>query len=269
MPIEMTSPVGGPLQLLDELVAEGRGEFTFGEARARLGASSTATANALRRLSDKGLVDRVVRGRYAIRPLGSLGTSAAAEDLGLAVGAAFVGREHRIAYLTALGELGALSHPVPPVFVACTEQVRRQAISRRPLRVVIERPKTIHLEAEPTGHSWTSTLQRALFECALRVDLCGGVERLAEALVGSVGQVDAGRIVPLVRAFGARGRAAERRLASLADALDLFLGLKPEVDRRRPVIRLDPRDRHVDWIDERYRVAWNMTPDELRAVVSN
>ena len=115
-----------PLELIDSLVAEGKAAFTFDEARAALGRSPTATANTLRRLQDNGLVDRLGRGRYAIRPLGSLHTSAATDDLALAVGATFGDRQHRIAYLSALADLGLLSHPVRTVTVACTTQVRAQ-----------------------------------------------------------------------------------------------------------------------------------------------
>ena len=37
----------------------------------------------------------------------------------------------------------------------------------------MERAGTIHLETEPIGRSFRSNLERALFECALRVDLTG------------------------------------------------------------------------------------------------
>lgn len=257
------------LQLVDTLLASGRDEFTFDEARAALDVSPSATANALRQLAEKGLVDRLTRGHYAIRPLGSLGTSAATDDLSLAVGAAFEGREHRIAYLSALSELGLVSHPVRTVYVACTQQVRFKTLSKRPLRSIVEKPETIHLEADAIGRSWRSTLERALFESALRVDLTGGVERLAEALAAGSHDADPKRIKQLVKAFGARGSAAERRIASLAHALDLPLSLDPEVGKRQPVIRLDQRDDRVEWTDSRYRVAWNTTIDELQAVVGN
>jgi predicted transcriptional regulator of viral defense system len=257
------------MDLVDNLVADGRDEFTFADAKTALGVSTSATANALRQLGEKGLVDRVARGHYVIRPLGSLGTSAAAGNLSLAVGAAFEGRKHRIAYLTALSEIGLLSHPVRTVYVACTQQVRMSTISRRPLRVIVEKPETIHLEAEVIGHSWRSTLERALFESALRVDQVGGVERLAEALVAGSAEADPLRIERLVNAFGARGRAAERRLASLAHALNLSLSLNPDVGKRQPVIRLDPRDSRVEWNDSRFRVLWNVTIDELQAVIGN
>jgi predicted transcriptional regulator of viral defense system len=257
-----------PLELIDNLVAEGRHQFTFQEAMAALRVSPTSAANALRRLQDKGLIDRVTHGVYAIRPLGSLGTSAAAEDLPLAVGSALRGTKHRIAYATALSEHGLLSHPVRTIYVACTRQVRIDTLSRRPLRVVIERDTTIQLGAEQVGLSWRSTMERALFESALRLDLVGGVERLAEALARGAADADPVRIRRLVRPFGARGRAAERRLGSLSRALDLPLDVDPKVAPRRPIIRLDPRDARTTWVDERYRVAWNVDVDELRSVVA-
>lgn len=257
------------LELIDTFIAEGREAFTFEEAKTKLGASPSATANVLRRLGEKGLVDRLTRGHYAIRPLGSLGTSTATDDLSLAVGAAFEGRKHRIAYLSALGELGLLSHPVRTVFVACTQQIRVRAISHRRLRVIIEREQTIHLEAEAVGRSWRSTVERALFECALRVDLTGGAERLAEVVASGAPGADSSRVARLAKAFGARGFAAERRLASIGRSLALPLALEPNVDPRQPVIRLDPGDDRVAWVDGVFRVAWNSTIDELRAVVAH
>lgn len=257
------------IDLIDTLVLEGRNEFTFADANALLGGSSAATANTLRRLGEAGWLDRLTRGKYSIRPLGSLGTSAATDNLTGAVGAAFEGREHRVAYLSALDELGLLSHPVRRVNVACTQQVRFSHVSRRPLRVVIERPETIHLEAEVAATSWRSSLERSLFESALRLDLVGGVDRLAEALAAGAHEAEPKRITRLAAAFGARGRAAERRLASLATALDLPLGLDPVVESRQSRIRLDPRETNVTWTDDRFRVDWYTAAEELRAVIGN
>jgi predicted transcriptional regulator of viral defense system len=216
-----------------------------------------------------GLVDRLGRGRYAIRPLGSLHTSAVTDNLALAVGATFGDREHRIAYLSALADFGLLSHPVRTITVACTKQVRVPAISRRPLRVVVERAETIHLEAEPIGRSWRSTLERALFECALRVDLTGGVERLAEVLANGAANADPARVSLLAKVFGPRGLAAERRLASLTQALDLPLHLAPTIGHQQPIVRLDPHDENVAWVDDTFRVAWPLSADEVRAVAGD
>jgi hypothetical protein len=50
------------LQLVDDLIADGKMHFTFNEAVPRVGRSPTATANLLRRMVATGLVDRVSRG---------------------------------------------------------------------------------------------------------------------------------------------------------------------------------------------------------------
>ncbi len=257
------------LDLVNTLVADGRTDFSFQDAVRATGASVTTTANALHRLTQEGLVDRVTRGRYAIRPLGSLGTSAASEDPALAVGAAFEGRLHRIAYRSALSDLGLLAHPVRTVFVACEQQVKFSKVSGRPLRVVIERPQTIHLGAEVVERSWRSTVERALFECAIRVDLVVGIEHLAEALAKGARNADARRMATLAKSFGGRGSAAVRRLASLAHALDLPLALNPEVGKSQSMIRLDPCDRRDVWVDSALKVAWSVSVEELRAVIGN
>lgn len=257
------------LELVNALMAEGRESFTFGEARAVLDASAPATANALHRLSQQGLVDRLSRGHYAIRPLGALGTSTTTDDLSLAVASAFEGREHRIGYLTALGELGLLTHPVRTVQVACTGQVRIAKVGRRRLRAIIERADTIHLGAERAGPSWRSGLERALFDCALRVDLAGGSERLAEAIASGGADANPAKLLRIADGFGGRGFAAARRIASLAHVLELPLPLVPLVGPRQPVIRLDPADEHREWMDHKFRVTWNVSADELRAVVGH
>jgi predicted transcriptional regulator of viral defense system len=73
----------------------------------------------------------------------------------------------------------------------------------------------------------------------------------------------------LAKVFGPRGLAAERRLASLAQVLDLPLQLAPTVGRRESIVRLDPSDDEAARVDDTSRVAWNISADELRAVAGN
>ena len=101
---------------------------------------------------------------------------------------------------------------------------------------------------------------------AMRLDLTGGVNRLAEAVAAGAREADPHRIAALADAFGPKGAAAQRRLASLTRTLELPLDLSATVNKRQPMIRMDPRDEHVAWFDPELRVAWNETPDELRAV---
>jgi predicted transcriptional regulator of viral defense system len=124
------------LQLLDEFVSEGLVQFTSAEAASRLGRSPAATGNLLRRLVRDGLLDRVRRGHYAIRQLGTLGTVAAAENVLLAVSAGFSHVPHRVAYRTALDQLDLLAHPSRSIQVALSKPTRSGTLSGRRLTVV-------------------------------------------------------------------------------------------------------------------------------------
>lgn len=101
--IIMTSLIG--MRLVDGLAAEGRTDVSSDEVRIRLGLSPQAVSNLLTRLERDGLVERVRRGFYLLRPLGELGVAAVSSDrLAEAVVLAVGDRDHRICFRTALHE---------------------------------------------------------------------------------------------------------------------------------------------------------------------
>ncbi len=255
------------LALIDDLVADGIVSFTFEDAVKRAGRSRTATANLLRRMVQRGLVDRVRRGHYAVRHLGVLGTSAAAEDTALAVGAAFTGQRHRIAYRSALDAHDLLSHPSRTIQVAVSRRVRSHVVSDRPLRVVLEPAQTIMIGATSQGISNVSDLERALLDAGARPELVGGAAVLAEALLASSGQVQAERLQGYAGQLG--WSASLRRLASIADKLEIrnLSGLLRPVLEPKGDIKLDPGMAETEWRDKRWRVRWPLTPEELEGVV--
>jgi predicted transcriptional regulator of viral defense system len=261
--------VNRDLLLLDALSRESGDAFTLVAARDILQISSEATSNVLRRLRGEGLVERVSRGHYVIRPFGSLGASVVYESLPKAVASVFEEGTYRIAYLSALGELGLLQHPVPGIFVASTRQVRRQCLGSRRLRIVRERPTTIDLGSEMVDGAHCSSVERALVEGAHRVDLAGGAQRLCEAMVAATPTARTREIERIAAALGTRGQVALRRLASLSSALDLTFDFAPLTRRPTSIIRLDPSDAHFEWMDEHYKVSWNLKISEMRATVMN
>ena len=140
------------LELLDELVSTGRETFEARDVQELGNLSPQAATNLLSRLVEHGLVDRVARGRYALRPVGVLGTRAASEDIALAVAAAFGRQPHRIAYRSALDFHGLLEHPSRQIIVALAKQTSVKRVSGRPLRPVIELPSRITVGSTPAGH---------------------------------------------------------------------------------------------------------------------
>jgi len=250
------------LELLDRIVASGRETFTSSEVAEILDLSQQGASNLLTRLVNQGLVDRVARGHYVIRPLGRLGTSAAAEETALAVAAMFSKRPHRIGYRSALAFHGLTIHPTRRIQVACPELVRVPELSGRPLQVIQESREFVDIGAVDAGHgARVSDIERALIDGARRVELVGGLDVLAEALETAA----SGLKVDVVMDYSAQLNepSARRRLSSIARVLqigqladdllaDLAAGFRP--------LRADPAVKNPSkWTDSAARVIWSST----------
>lgn len=244
--------------------------FTFGEVQKRLGKSKTATANLLKRMEKAGLVDRVRRGHYVVRQLGVLGTSAAAEDIALSVGAALHGVPHRIAYRSALCEHDLVVHPSRSIQVATERRIRTRILSGRPLQNVIETSATLEIGRMPWGVSYISDRHRAVLDAAQRPRLVGGIEVLAETLAMVAHELSTEILMDYAHRLG--WAAALRRLGSLADALELE-SLQGVLQPIRPIVAdldLEPGiGEPMVWRDSRWRVRWPRSVDELMAVTGN
>jgi len=256
------------LRLVDELVADGKTHFTFGEAQYRFGQSPSATGNLLQRMLTAGLIDRVRRGHYVIRQLGVLGTPSVAEEVALAVGAAFAGMPHRMAYRTALDEHDLIVHPARSIYVATSRRIRTRALSGRPLFIVREPETSLSIGAIACGSSWVSGVERALLDAAVRPILVGGAAVLAEAIATAGNRTDVAALIDYAQDLG--WAAALRRIGSVADTLEVE-GLAGQLHPLKPItadLDLEPGGNMPHcWRDTRWRVRWQQTPDEIANVV--
>jgi predicted transcriptional regulator of viral defense system len=250
------------LQLLDEKLTAGQAGLTSREVRERLGLSPQAASNLLTRWRDAGLLDRVAPGHYAIRQIGLLGTSAASEDVALAVGAFFADEPHRLAYRSALDYHGLLIHPARTIQVACPREVTVKELSGRRLRTIVEPGETVLAGAEEAGHgALLSNVERSLLDGAARMDLIGGADVLAEAL--SAAQSDPAALQRMAQEIGAS--MALRRIGSLSDQLPvptLANKLRPLAPPKSD-IALEPRNPAAGdrpFRDRKWRVVWAQPP---------
>jgi predicted transcriptional regulator of viral defense system len=262
------SPSMRYIDLLDDLAAEGKETFTTQHVEQLGELSPQAASNLLTRLVRRGLVDRVARGHYVMRPFGSLGTRAAAEDITLPVGAVFAGKPHRIAYRSALDWHGLLEHPSRQIILALGKRVSLHQLSGRPLRVVLERPDRITIGAIDAGHgARVSSPERTLLESAARPALAGGIAVVANALARA--RVDTDVLTAIARTLDARS--ALHRLGSIAEALQLQAvagRLEPLSSLGRPV----PLDTELagdvgGWRDAKWGIDWPFPAEELEQAV--
>lgn len=254
------------VELVDALAAEGRREVSADEVRVRLGLSAQAASNVLTRLARDGLVEKVRRGVYLLRPLGELGvTSLASDRLAEVVDLAVGDRDYRICFRTALTEHGLLTRPGQRVQVAVTRRLFVKTLGDRPLESIIEKPSTIHLGTQRQSKSMVSTIERALLESAQTPRRVGGIAVVAEALAAS--SPNPAGIVELSGVL--HFDAALRRLVSLDRLLKLgkldSVELEPRPTR---MLMLDPTDDRSDGpIDTETSVRWPFPVDELLQVV--
>jgi predicted transcriptional regulator of viral defense system len=257
------------LKPLDDRLAVGKSTLTSRELREELGISPQATSNLLARWRHAGLVDRVARGRYAIRQIGLLGTRASSEDVALAVAALLGSEPHRIVYRSALDFYGLLTRPVRTVQVATPRRLAVVGISGRPVEAIFEPAATVGIGNEPAGHgAFVSDLERTLIDAAARPDLVGGHLPLAEAL--SACNPDPKRLTALAEELSAS--AALRRIGSLADRLELD-GLAGELGPKQPFsadLDLDPELKKlaVAFRDREWRMRWPVAPAALAAEIA-
>jgi predicted transcriptional regulator of viral defense system len=256
------------LKLLDELVSEGLTQFTSSEAARRLGRSDAATGNLLARLVRDGLLDRVRRGHYAIRQIGTLGTTAAAENVLLSVAAGFREVRHRVAYRTALDQLDLLAHPSRSIQVALAKPTRSETLSGRRLTVVQEPETSLEVGAKKQDGVFISDLERSLLDAAARPTLVGGIAILAEALgAASSKGVDANKLTSYARMLS--WGPALRRIGTLADTLHIagLVGRLEPLTKPSSDIDLEPGHDASSYRDAKWWVRWDHSPSELRNVV--
>ena len=255
------------LALANDLVSEGIASFSFKEAQGRLARSPAATAGVLKRMLDLGLVDRVRHGHYVIRPLGFLGTPATAEEVALAVGAAFKNIPHRIGYRSALDEHDLIVHPARTIHVAVAKAIRAKSLSGRALRLIREPESSLAVGAVKCGASRVSDLERSLLDAARRPGLIGGAEVLAQAVTAAASEIDSGRLTGYAIDLG--WPSAIRRLGSLADALELsnLAGTLSPLGPIRADLDLEPGTQsRAAWRDSRWRMRWPRSIEEIAAV---
>jgi predicted transcriptional regulator of viral defense system len=247
-----------PLDIINKL-AQRSETFTFADFATIHGGPSPAAANALRGLVRKGIVDRVSRGAYVIRPIGRLGTAAGTEDIALVVGARFADGPHRIAYSTALDIHGLLTRPLNNIQLATVGLVEMAGLGGRPFHSIVEAAVTIHIGAIDAGHNArVSDIERSMIDAARRIGLVGGVSVLGDAL---------SRLAPndynpdLVVDYASKLQAPGplRRLGSIARATghNALADATAAARRHRHRIGVDPRvSTEPGWVDPEFKVVW-------------
>ena len=175
-----------------------------------------------------------------------------------------------LAYYTAMELHQMLQHPIRTVFVAVVRHHRGFTFGPARFRFVKVAEAKLFGDEErrADGHVVkVAQLERTFIDCDDRPDLCGGLEEVVRAFARRHGDLDAGRLVRLVRRFDKP--VATKRLGYLLELVghgdrELIWDLEKAAGRLRRYVPLDkPRPTEGAARDRRWELLVNADPREL------
>ncbi len=238
LPIRSLSPRES--RLLSTLAASNQRVFTLADARQALGASEVDVVKMLYRLTFKGWLQRLERGKYRLIPLEAGPDSQWAEHEYL-LAAALV-QPYYLAYATALHYYGYSERQHRFVWIATTRRKRNLAVEGNTYRfVTLNKTKffgytTVTLLDNPIQ---VAEREKAIADGFDHPQYCGGVIEPAKGLWFGSDELDLERLVAYSQRLG--NHAAMRRLGFWLEQLGLG---EPSLLRF-----LEPRDRNYAFLD--------------------
>lgn len=260
-----------PKDVIARLAAAELEFFTPDDLMAVLGVTREHAWGLAHRLAAANLIRRVRRGLYAI-----VGPRAWTEGAGAginwywAAANAVHGEPYFLAYYTAMELHQMLQHPIRTVFVAVARHHRGFTFGPARIRFVKVTEAKLFGDEERRvdGHVVKmAQLERAFIDCVDRPDLCGGLEEVVRAFARRHGDLDAGRLLRVVRRFDKP--VATKRLGYLLELVghsdrELIWELENAAGRLRRYVPLDKtRPTEGATRDRRWELLVNADPHEL------
>jgi predicted transcriptional regulator of viral defense system len=260
----MRSLSGREAHLLSDLAARGKELFTVSEAQQALGLGAPHAANILYRLTTKGWLQRIERGKYRLIPLeaGPEGQWAEHEFRIASV----LSSPYYLAYATALAYYGYSERALNPIWIATTRARKRLVLEGITYRFVSLKPLKffgyIHIQVMETPIALAER-EKALADGFDHPEYCGGVIEAAKGLWYGRDEIDLERLIAYGRRLG--NRSALKRLGFWLEQLDMADGgiLEPLAREGRNYPLLDPSGLRQGHVDTRWRLRVNISEEHL------
>lgn len=253
------------LDLLDDLLAHGRGAITTAEAADALGIPPDQVRVRMHRYVRQGRVIAPARGLWVPVPPQHrvYGSLPGLQMIDVLMG--HLGRDYYVGWLSAAEAHGS-AHQAPQVLqVAVGAPVADRAFGRVRLQFAV-RARVADVPREqrttPTGRFWVATPGTTALDLVDDPDRSGGLSNVATVIaeLADDGRLTDGALAGAARHFPIT---TVRRLGRLLDSLDLSAltgGLQQVADehRRAPVTALDRSGAPDGPVDHRWRIAVNI-----------
>jgi predicted transcriptional regulator of viral defense system len=257
-------------RLLSRLASEGHEIISIDDIETTLEIAPSTAREIASRLAEKGWLDRLLPGRYLIIPLAAGETSMYTTHEYLI--ATHVADPMYIGYYSALDHHGLTEQVPRTVYVVSPNRARSQEIHGVPYRVATV-TKRKFFGYEPTSIEGTSVnitdVEKTLVDCADHPEYCGGIRKLANAMVVAEKQ---GCSWATIGEYLQRldNGAATKRIVFLADQLDIALPTRETLIESftSGYSLFDPTRHEQGQYDSQYRLQINVEQDTLTPMES-
>jgi len=226
----------GKIDWLYQLAKEGK-SFTFSEALSIIGGTKINLKKLLKRLEEKGYIERIEKSKYLIIPLGSEKSKYTLHEF--AIGSLLV-EPYAISYWSALNFYGFTEQIPLTVFIQTTTRRKKQQISIFGVEYKIVRIKNgklfgIRKEWIEESQVYITDKEKTIIDCLDHPEYSGGIVEVAKGLM-HLKELDSGKIIKYADMIHNSG--VKRRLGYLCETLGLKIKISPLAVKN--YLKLDP-----------------------------
>lgn len=246
------------IDILNKLARQGE-SFTFRDAQEIVGSDASTVKKLLSRFENKGLVQRIEKGKYIILPLGAEKGHYTLHEF---VIASLLVNPYCISYWSALHFYGFTEQIPNVVFVQTTAYKKvqeKEVLGIRYKFVKVKKEKFFAVEDIWIENSKVNIAERekTIVDCLDKPQYCGGIIEVAKAL--KHGTYEKRKLTRFAKQIGNSG--VIRRLGFLSE----YVGrpVKLPVIKARNYLYLDPTMPHKGEKNARWRLILNLDEKDL------
>jgi predicted transcriptional regulator of viral defense system len=249
----------GKIDWLYQLAKEGK-SFTFSEALSIIGGTKINLKKLLKRLEEKGYIERIEKSKYLIIPLGSEKSKYTLHEF--AIGSLLV-EPYAISYWSALNFYGFTEQIPLTVFIQTTTRRKKQQISIFGVEYKIVRIKNgklfgIRKEWIEESQVYITDKEKTIIDCLDHPEYSGGIVEVAKGLM-HLKELDSGKIIKYADMIHNSG--VKRRLGYLCETLGLKIKISPPAVKN--YLKLDPTMPEEGSKDNKWKLIINIDEKSL------
>jgi predicted transcriptional regulator of viral defense system len=252
--------------LLSSLLSKGKTSFTIEEAMEISGYERKNLVNALYKLTKKGWLLRLERGKYQIIPF-EAGVPPTYMEHGFILASTLI-KPYYIGFWSALNYYGYTEQTPTTIFIATTKRKRKMTVGKIRFKFVyLSKRKFFGYTEEWIGDrkATISDREKTIVDCLDHPELCGGIGEVAKGIWNAGEEISWEKLLDYALKIG--NSAVLKRLGYLIELMGIetekgFIE-KLKNGMAKGFVKLDPMVKRKGRFNSRWQLILNMDEDEI------